>query len=157
MGRTLILIVLLAALTVPAALAGDRATDGTLSVKRGKGAITLKIKGTVIGRVKNGRVQVRDFRPYDGNEAHFTGCKARHPSFGVSVCKGRVVGYRVDDGRFNVNVRGRAISITAVGRGSVIVDGAGLNDGVMSMDGAPYSSLPDDPTTFALGITVTGR
>jgi hypothetical protein len=27
----------------------------------------------------------------------------------------------------------------------------------MSIDGAPYSSLPDDPTTFALGITVAGR
>ena len=51
---------LLAAITVPVALSANPPTDGTLSVKRGHGTIVLKLKGTVIGRVTNGKVQVKD-------------------------------------------------------------------------------------------------
>jgi hypothetical protein len=150
---------LLAAFTVPAALSADTPTDGTLSVKRGRGTVVLKLKGTVIGRLTNGRVQVKDFRPFDNNVPLFTGCKARHPAFGITVCQGRNIGYRVLDGRFNTNVRGSGISISAVGRGTVMVDGNGedgLPDGVMSMDAQPYESLPDDATTLPLGAPPAG-
>jgi hypothetical protein len=152
----LVISALLAAFTVPLALAADTPGDGTLSVKRGRGLVVLKLKGTVIGRVnKNGRVQVKDIRPYDGNDPQLT-CRP-HPrriSSSVWLCKGRNIGFRVDEGRFNINVRGTGISISAVGRGSVTVDGAGdlgFYDGVMSLDDAPYESLPDDPTFFYLG------
>ena len=84
---------------------------------------SLKLKGTVIGRVTNGRVQVKDFRPFDSNGPVFTGCKLKRPSLGVTVCQGRNVGYRVADGRFNTNIRGSGISISAVGRGTVMLDG----------------------------------
>jgi hypothetical protein len=155
MARILLLIALLAALTVPLALAASTPTDGTLSVKRGRGALVLKLKGTVIGRVKNGRVQVTDFRPLDGNDPQFT-CRnhVRHIGARLSVCKGRNIGFRVNDARFNVNVHGSGIWISAVGRGPVIVDGAGdqgVPDGVMSVDDGPYESLPDLPTTLFLG------
>jgi hypothetical protein len=145
---------LLAAFTVPAALSADTPTDGTLSVKRGRGTVVLKLKGTVIGRLTNGRVQVKDFRPFDSNVPLFTGCKVRRPFIGITVCQGRNIGFRVLDGRFNTNVRGSGISISAVGRGTVTVDGNGedgLPDGVMSMDNQPYESLPDDATTLPLG------
>jgi hypothetical protein len=161
MGRIFLLAaLLLAAFTVPAALSADTPADGTLSVKRGRGTVVLKLKGTVIGRVTNGRVQVKDFRPFDANEPQFTGCKPklRHPSFAVSVCKGRNIGYRVLDGRFNTNVFGSGISISAVGRGTVTLDGVGelgLPDGVMSVDDQPYESLPDDATTLPLGTPPT--
>jgi hypothetical protein len=150
---------LLAAFTVPAALSADTPTDGTLSVKRGRGTVVLKLKGTVIGRLTNGRVQVKDFRPFDNNVPLFTGCKVRHPAFGITVCQGRNIGYRVLDGRFNTNVRGSGISISAVGRGTVMVDGNGedgLPDGVMSMDAQPYESLPDDATILPLGAPPAG-
>lgn len=161
MGRTFLLAaLLLAAFTVPAALSADRPGDGTLSVKRGRGTVALKLKGTVIGRLTNGTVKVKDFRPFDANDPQFTGCKPRlrHPSFGVSVCQGRNVGYRVLDGRFNTTVHGTGISISAVGRGTVTVDGVGelgLPDGVMSVDDQPYESLPDDATTLTLGTPPT--
>jgi hypothetical protein len=162
MGRTFLLAtLLLAVFTVPAALSADQPGDGTLSVKRGRGAVVLKLKGTVIGRLGNGTVQVKDFKPLDANAPQFTGCKPklRHPTIGLSVCKGRNVGYRVLNGRFNVNVRGSGISISAVGRGTVTLDGAGedgLPDGVMSMDDQPYESLPDDLTTLPLGTPPAG-
>jgi hypothetical protein len=156
MGRIFLLTALFAAFTVPVALSADTPTDGTLSVKRGKGFVTLKLRGTVIGRLMNGRVQVRDFRPFDDNDPQLTGCRPRlrHPSLWLSVCQGRKIGFRVVDGRFNVVVRGTGISISAVGRGMVTIDGTGetgVNDGVMSVDEQAYESLPDDQTTFFLG------
>lgn len=156
MGRLLTIAAVLAACTVPLALAADTPGDGTLSVKRGRGTVVLKVKGTVIGRVvRNGRVQIRDFRPFDGNDPKMT-CRPRPRRIGAGtwLCKGRNIGFRVDNGRFNVNIRGTGISISAVGRGGLLVDGAGdtgVNDGLMSIDSAPYESLPDVPTTFFLG------
>ena len=153
MTRILGLTLLLLACTVPLALAGGTPTDGTLSVKRGRGMLTLKLTGTVIGRVANGRVQIRDFKPGDGKDPQWS-CKRHRISRQVSYCKGRNLGFRVEDGRFTVNVRGTGISISAVAHGQVDVDGAGdtgVNDGVMSIDNATYQSLPDFLTTFSLG------
>jgi hypothetical protein len=160
MGRLFLLTaLLLAAFTVPAALSADTPGDGTLSVKRGRGSVVVKLKGTVIGRLTQGRVQVKDFRPFDSNVALFTGCKVRHPTIYLAVCQGRKIGYRVLNGRFNVNVRGSGISISAVGRGTVTADGSGEDgfpDGVMSMNDQPYESLPDDTTTLPLEAPPAG-
>jgi hypothetical protein len=110
----------------------------------------------VIGRVNtSGRVQIRDFKPFDANNPQLT-CqpKPKHPSLGVSVCTGKNIAFRVNDGRFNVQVKGNGISISAVGRGWVDVDGTGetgVADGLMSIDNGPYQSLPDAKTTFYLG------
>jgi hypothetical protein len=154
MARTYLLAVLLLTLiTVPAASSAVPATDGTLSVKRGKGVVTLKVTGAVIGRVNNGRVQIRDFKPGDGNDPQWS-CKRHRISRQISYCKGRNLGFRVEDGRFAVTVRGTGISISAVAHGEVDVDGTGdtgVNDGVMSVDDAPYQSLPDFMTVFFLG------
>ena len=128
-------------------------TDGTLSVKRGKGTLALKVTGTIIGHVNNGRIQIRDFKPNDANSPQWS-CKRHRISKQVSYCTGRNLGFRVEDGRFTVNVRGTGISISAVAHGEVDIDGTGdngLNDGVMSIDDEPYQSLPDFLTTFTLG------
>jgi hypothetical protein len=151
----------LAVTTVPLGLAADTPSDGTLSVKRGRGTVVLKLKGTVIGRVaRNGRVQIRDFRPFDANDAQLT-CRphVRQIRTGIWLCTGRNIGFRIDKGRFNVNVRGTGISISAIGHGNVTVDGAGdlgVSDGTMSIDSAPYESLPDFSTTFYLGTPPPG-
>ena len=153
MRRLLVITLFLSACTVPLAVAAGTPTDGTLSVKRGKGTITLKVTGTIIGRVNNGRVQIRDFKPNDGNSPQW-GCKSHRISRQITYCKGRNLGFRVQDGRFTVTVRGTGISISAVGHGQVDVDGTGetgVNDGVMSLDDAPYQSLPDYLTTYYLG------
>ncbi len=156
MRRFLVISAVLTALTVPLAQAGTQQGDGTLSVKKGRGTLMLRLKGTVIGRVNtNGRVQIRDFRPFDGNDPQLT-CKPhpKHLTPALTVCTGRNIGFRVDDGRFNVTVRGNGVSISAVGRGSFDVDGlgeTGVNDGLMSIDNGAYQSLPDAKTTFYLG------
>jgi hypothetical protein len=81
MRRFLVVATLLAALTVPLAHAGGSQTDGTLSVKRGRGTLMLKLKGTVIGRVNtNGRVQVRDFKPPPSGAAPSTSTASARPA-----------------------------------------------------------------------------
>jgi hypothetical protein len=155
MRRILGLTLLLLAITVPLAVAAGTPTDGTLSVKRGKGQLSLKLTGTIIGHVNNGRIQIRDFRPNDANAPQWS-CKRRRISKQVSYCTGRNLGFRVEDGRFTVNVKGTGISISAVAHGQVDIDGTGdtgVNDGVMSIDNEPYQSLPDFLTTFPLGST----
>jgi len=158
MRRFLGLTLLLFALTVPLGLAAGTPTDGTLSVKRGRGTVTLKVTGTIIGHVNNGRIQIRDFRPYDASVPQWS-CKRHRISRQVSYCNGRNLGFRVEDGRFTVNVRGSGISISAVAHGQVDIDGVGdtgVADGVMSIDDAPYQSLPDFLTTFYLGSPAPG-
>ena len=73
MRRFLVISAVLTALTVPLAQAGTSQGDGTLSVKKGRGTLMLKLKGTVIGRVNtSGRVQIRDLKPFDGNNPQLT-------------------------------------------------------------------------------------
>ena len=60
----------------------------------------------------------------------------------------------------DVRVQGSGIYLSAVGHGTVMVDGAGdqgVADGVMSIDDGPYESLPDFATTFDLGTPPTQR
>jgi hypothetical protein len=161
MGRTLLIVVLAAALAVPATLSAATATDGTLSVKRGRGTIVLKFKGTAIGRLANGRVRITDKTPFDEQSPQFRHCRRLlYPTLSTTVCIGRYISFRALDGRYVVRVQGSGIYLSAVGRGTVMVDGVGdqgLPDGVMSIDDSPYESLPDYPTTFDLGTSPTRR
>jgi hypothetical protein len=155
MGRKLFLVMLLTGLLgVSVAFAGDAPGDGTLSVKRGRGSISIKFTGTVIGRI-NGWIRVRDFRLADGTVPQLVGCrtKVRHPLVGIYYCRGRNVSFRILDGKYSVNMKGVGIFLSAVGRGSVTLDGTGdtgVNDGVMSFNDEPYQSLPDFPQTYPL-------
>ena len=158
MKRILGLTLLLLAITVPLAVAASTPTDGTLSIKRGKGTLALKVTGTIIGHVNNGRIQIRDFKPNDANSPQWS-CKRHRISKQVTYCTGRNLGFRVENGRFTVNLRGTGISISAVAHGEVDIDGTGdngLNDGVMSIDDEPYQSLPDFWTAFTLGSPSPG-
>jgi hypothetical protein len=155
MRRAFIVAALVAAITVPVALSASRPADGTLSMKRGRGTVVLKLRrATVIGRVTNGKVQIKDFKPFDASVPQFINCKRpRFVNQTTTACQGKNVGFRVIDGRYNVNVRGSGISLSVVGRGTAAVDGAGedgLPDGVMQLNNGPYTSLPDFVTTFTL-------
>ncbi len=160
MARTLALVVLAAALTLPATLSAATATDGTLSVKRGHGIVLLKFTGTAIGRLAQGKVRIIDKKPFDANSPVFRHCRVRYLSATTTLCTGRRLSFRATDGRYVVRVQGGGMYLSAVGRGTVMVDGVGdqgLPDGVMSIDDGPYQSLPDAPMTFDLGTPPTQR
>ena len=160
MGWTLLAVVLGAALALPAAAPADKGSDGTLSVQRGRGKITLTFKGTAVGRLANGKVRIRDQNLFDGLTPDFRHCKLKQVNAHVMLCTGKKLTFRALNGRYTVFVQGSGIFMSAVGRGTVTVDGTGDNglpDGVMSLDDAPYASLPDFPTVFPLGTTKTKR
>lgn len=160
MGRKFVIAILAAALALPATLSAATATDGTLSVKRGRGLVVLKFKGTAIGRLNKGKVRITDKTPFDANSPAFRHCRIRYISASTTVCTGRRLSFRAPDGRYVVRVQGGGMYLSAVGRGSVMVDGAGdqgVADGVMSIDDGPYESLPDFATTFELGTPPTRR
>jgi hypothetical protein len=155
MVRRLIVAALAATFTVPAALSADRPGDGTFSMKRGRGSVSIKLRrGTVIGRVVNGRVQIKDFKPFDGHDPQLINCRhPRYPNLTTTVCQGKNVGFRAIDGRYTVAVRGNGIFLSVVGRGTLLVDGAGddgLPDGQMELNDGPYESLPDFASTYTL-------
>jgi hypothetical protein len=159
MARKLLLVVLSAAVAAPVAVSAG-ATDGTLSVRAGRGVIVLKLKGTVIGRLAYGRVRIVDKRPFDDEAPQFRHCKIRYVNVATTVCTGRKLSFRALDGRYVVRVQGRGIYLSAVGHGTVMMDGAGdqgIPDGVMSIDDGPYQSLPDFATTFELGTSAARR
>lgn len=158
MARTLSLLMLIGALALPATLSAALGTDGTLSVKRGHGQIVLKLRGTAIGSLSSGMVRIRDLTPFDGNSPRFRHCRTLRPiNAATTVCKGRKISFRALNGRYVVTTKGAGTFLSAVGQGSVTLDGVDLAPtGVMSFDGGPYQPIPTVPTTYSLGTTSGG-
>jgi hypothetical protein len=156
MRRFLLFLGLLAVLTVPAVVTAAASTDGTLSVKRGRATIAIRLaRGTVIGRLAVGQVKIKDVSPYDGPAPDVHHCRRlRYPTPNTTLCIGRKLTFRALDGRFVVNVKGTGIFLSAVGRGSVTITGAGdpgLPNGVMSINNGVYEPIPDFQMIFPLG------
>ncbi|HEY6836536.1 MAG TPA: hypothetical protein VI142_08800 [Gaiellaceae bacterium] len=157
MRRFLLFLGLVAALAVPAVVSGATQTDGTLSVKRGRATIDIKLKrGTAIGTLANGTIRIRDLGPYDASIPQIRHCRLRYPNTTTIACTGKKISFRAVDGRFVVHVKGSGIFLSAVGRGNVTVTGAAkpnVSNGMLSVDNGPYQQIPDFPTTFTLGST----
>ncbi len=160
MGWRLLAVVIGAALALPAAAPAGKGSDGTLSIQRGKGQVTLKFKGSAVGRAAKGKIRIRDNTPLDASAPTFVHCKPRPVNRTTLVCTGKKISFRALDGRYTIMVQGSGIFVSAVGRGTVTVDGSGENglpDGVISFDDGAYESLPDLSTVFQLGTTKTKR
>lgn len=156
MARLLVLIAAVGLLALPAAPLAATRSNGTLSVKRAKGHIQIKLRGTVIGSMASGSVRIRDLTPNDGQYATFRHCHETIVSLTTSVCKGKKLSFRALDGAYIITTNGSGTFLSAVGRGTVTLDGAGNGTsptGVMSLDGGPYQPIPIDPTTYQLGNT----
>jgi hypothetical protein len=158
LARGLLLASLLAgALTVGASAAAPRVQDGTLSVRDGHGSMAVKVKGSVIGRLGRGTLTVTD-APSQGGTIVVRGAeRTRYRSARTTVYSGRNIRFRVAHTRpVVVQVNGKAINFSAVGRGDGWMDGRGdptagiFFDGSFSLNGAPYQSLPDLRTRFDL-------
>jgi hypothetical protein len=148
---------LTAALALPAVVAAAAQTDGTLSIKRGRATINIKLqRGTVIGRMASGTIRIRDLGPYDNSIPQIRHCRLRYPNSTTIACTGKKIVFRAVDGRFVVHLKGSGIFLSAVGRGNVTVTGTAnpnFPNGVMSVDNGPYQQIPDFETTFTLGST----
>lgn len=137
-----------------AVLAGAaRGADGvgTLYVERGKGTVTLDVRGVVLGRLANGLVTITDRTPNDPHTATVTGRRIQvYRRLGPNriQVRGQGLRFRMLGGNYRIVVRGVGISVSAVGRGLVVLDGEprlpGEDLGVYSLDGVDCSMEPEN-------------
>jgi hypothetical protein len=160
------LVVLLCAFTalVAATVAwAAEPTAGTLSVERGRGAVMIDLKGSVVGRVTSGTLRVTDHTPNDKYAAVVFGRKLTQERLGprTVLYRGQGLRFRVLGGGYRIVARGSGITVSAVGRGTVMLDGEPRYEaddlGVYSLDGTDCSveplsctPLPIEPERFLL-------
>jgi len=132
------------------------AANGTLSIRESRGIVQLNSRGSITGRLR-GRITITDANPYDSKRPVVYGAtKTIYRNEKTVVYQGRNLRFRLIGALFTVKLDGRAIFLSAIGRGKGLLDGAGdpqnniFYDGVWSLNDEPYRSLPDDPTTFEL-------
>jgi hypothetical protein len=157
-----VLVLFLIALAVPATALSRTsqppADNGTLSIRDGRGVLVLSARGSMTGRL-NGRITITDPKPYDAKRPVVYGAKKIiYRNERTTIYQGRNMRFRLIGSLYQVRLDGRAIFMSAIGRGKGTIDGAGdtdaniFYDGVWSLNEEPYQSLPDDPTTFELAV-----
>lgn len=155
--RILILLCFLVALgAAPAEAAAPG--DGTLSVRDGKGLVQLSARGTMIGRIASGKLTVTDPNLNDTRRPIVLGAEKRTVSRNqkTTIYTGKDIRVRITGGLTHVRFEGRGIHLSAVGRGSGLLDGTGdpttgiFFDGVWSLNDEDYHSLPDELERFDL-------
>lgn len=146
MKRLLITLAVIA-LALPAAAAAVRLdpSDGTLSVRDGRGTFTINAKGGVIGSFAHGRVIITDPVDGDGTGPIVSGDDwHKDRSDTTTVYGGTRVRFRMIGGSFRIKVVGTGVNLSVVGRGTVTLNGQGTDDdGTYSVDGATYAPVPD--------------
>src|SRR6266581_5330858 len=155
--RRLLTFAVLAALVLPAAALAypSGINDGTLSVQDGQGKIIISARGGVIGSFVRGSVTISDPVDGDGTGPIVTGDEwSKDRSDTTTTWGGTRVRFRDIGGAFKIVVRGRGINLSFVGKGNVILNGAGTDDdGTYAANGAEYSLIPGFPFTFPLSAT----
>ena len=158
-----------AALTVSAAAAEPE--TGALSVERGKGTIAIDIRGSVLGRLATGTLRVTDVTPRDRFTPSVMGRKLTLTRLGsrTVLYRGQALRFRMLGGGYRIVVRGSGASLSAVGRGSVVLDGdprvPGEDVGVFSVDDGidcgttpeTCQPMPTEPQRFPLGTDDGGQ
>jgi hypothetical protein len=155
--RKTVLLILLALLLPAAALPGSVAPqNGTLSIREGRGVVELHARGSMTGRV-NGQISITDPKPYDNKRPVVYGAtKTIYKNVKTTVYRGKNVRFRLIGARVDLRSQGRAIFLSAIGRGDGVVDGSGdptanvYYDGTWSLNDSPPQSLPDTATPFQL-------
>lgn len=147
MRRICTLILIVAALAVPAGAFAGRLGDGSLNVSGATGGIVLSGKGVVFGHVARGTIIVLSYKP-DGNAVpQVSSAKMTLSSDASSVnYSGSDMRFLFPGGRYKLEIDGTGIDISAVGKGSVSAAGVGT----LTTDAYPLS-LGIAPTSMTFG------
>jgi hypothetical protein len=156
-----VLVVLLVFASVASARLGAPGTDsdGTLSIKRGRGDVNVTLTGAMIGRVDKGRVTVTDVDQTDDQVpliTHVT--KSRTLTDTTTVYYGKKIRFKMLDGTYKLKLHGKGIHLSAVGKGFAWLkaDEHYLNVGVYSLNGAAYERLPYKKTHVDISLPYGG-
>jgi hypothetical protein len=170
MRKLIVLLCTFALMGVSSAASAGEPTTGTLSVDHGKGVVMVDLRGSLLGRLVNGSLRVTDQTPNDRYSALVVGRKVTQERLGprTVLYRGQGLRFRMLGGGYRVVVRGSGISVSAVGRGVVMLDAEpkfpGDETGVYSLDGIDCSldptlctPLPTEPERFTLEPPETER
>jgi hypothetical protein len=132
-------------------------SDGTLSIRDGRGKFTINARGGVIGSFARGRVIITDPVDGDGTGPIVSGDDWHHERNGTTDVYGDTrVRFRLIGGSFKITVIGRGVNLSVVGRGTVTINGEGtFDDGSYSVNGDDYLPVPSDPFSFPLNASAS--
>jgi hypothetical protein len=160
----------LSAVALATSAAAAEPDTGVLSVERGKGMVALDLRGSVLGRLGTGSLRVTDLSPRDRFTPSVMGRKLTVTRLGprTLLYRGQALRFRMLGGGYRIVVRGSGVSVSAVGRGAVVLDGdprvPGEDVGVFSLDDGVdcgttpdlCAPLPSEPQRFVLGTDDDG-
>lgn len=130
--------------------------DGSLVVENAQGVVTLTMRGGIIGRFDQGTLEVFNPIANDGAAPVVRGYQQvrdlgphRKQYSGEGDVRFRLIG-----GAYRVRITAIGLDVSAVGRGSAILDGTGFTDqpGRFSLNGGPFQEMPSTATRFTLGL-----
>jgi hypothetical protein len=158
--RRLVLILLAFGLAAPAVALAVRELpgDGTLVVDNARGVITVRARGGIIGRFDSGRLVVDDPVEGDGSGPFVYGAeRIRELGPHTTLYIGEDVRFRLIGGLYRVTVNAVGVDVSAVGRGSVVLDGSGFAEqpGRYQINGGTWQPMPDESTSLTLGRGVS--
>lgn len=130
--------------------------DGSLVVENAQGVVTLNLRGGIIGRFDQGTLEIYNPVANDGPAPVVRGYQQvrdlgprRKQYSGEGDVRFRLIG-----GVFRVRITAIGLDVSAVGRGSAVLDGTGFADqpGRFSLNGGPFQQMPGTATRFTLGL-----
>lgn len=148
---------LLLALVFGAALAATASADAAVartpgsesfSLRNGSGTAVIWQRGSLLGRIRRGRLVVIDL-PTPGSptvivRGHET---KRVLNESTTEYRGRDISFRVFGGGWRVRIRGRGIHVSGVARGWLRLGGT---SGTFAVGDAPFRPWPRTPQLFKL-------
>lgn len=165
--RTLALLACLVGATLALVLSPGAVgqTAGVLSVAEGRGVVILDVRGVVLGRLASGTLRVIDNTPRDRFEEIVNGraVDAEYVGPRTTLYRGQGLRFRMVGGRYRIVVRGVGIDVSALGRGTVQLEGDArtsgeptglfsINEGVdCSLEPQLCAPLPEERETHTLG------
>jgi len=157
--RRLVLILLAIGLGLPvgASAVRDLPGDGSLVVDNARGSVVVRARGGIIGRFDSGRLIAEDPVEGDGSGPIVYGAdRIRELGPHTTLYIGEDVRFRLIGGLYRVQIQAVGADVSAVGRGSVTLDGSGFAEqpGRFQINGSGWQPMPDDVTRYTLGTGV---
>jgi hypothetical protein len=160
--RRLVFMVLAVGLGLPAAASAvqELPGDGSLVVDNARGFVTVRARGGIIGRFDSGRLVVDDPVEGDGSGPIVYGAdRIRELGPKTTLYIGEDIRFRLIGGSYRVSVNAYGMDISAVGRGTAMLDGSGFAEqpGRFQVNGGPWQPMPDDAAQYTLGASSQQR
>jgi hypothetical protein len=130
--------------------------QSSLEIRDGRGVVTVKGRGALLGRLDRGSLVVTDLSPNDQWSPRVNGV----PRGRLVSIRGRDITFYVPAGRYRVVARGEGINISARGTGSAVLDGqpdAAGATGDYAVGDNEQVPIPDDPERITFGAAALAR